>query len=124
LLFSLLCVVLFLLCSFLFFGEIDALQISVGLKLNEFRSMFERVHAQGIHEIDVLMKESVNFGYCYKQFLNAQGKMVSDFYIIFFNRFQLLFFKCLAGVLLCSMLFMLVLFLVLCGSARSRRISG
>jgi hypothetical protein len=61
--------------------------------LNEFRSMFERVHAQGIHEIDVLMKESVNFEYCYKHFLNAQGKMVRDFYIILFKLLSTVVFR-------------------------------
>lgn len=53
----------------------------VDLKLIEFRSIFERINAQSMHEIENLMKESTDFEYCYKHFLACQGKSVRSFLI-------------------------------------------
>ena len=50
--------------------------MNVELRLQEFRSMFERVNTQGLHAIENLMKESTDFEYCYKHFMASQGKMV------------------------------------------------
>lgn len=47
------------------------------MKLIEYRSLFERIHAQSLHEMDNLMKESTDFEYCYKHFVACQGKAVS-----------------------------------------------
>jgi hypothetical protein len=47
------------------------------MKLIEFRSLFERINAQSLHELDNLMKESTDFEYCYKHFVACQGKAVS-----------------------------------------------
>lgn len=49
------------------------------MKLIEFRSLFERINAQSLHELDNLMKESTDFEYCYKHFIACQGKSVSCF---------------------------------------------
>lgn len=59
------------------YGVIEALEISVDMKLIEFRSLFERINAQSLHELDNLMKESTDFEYCYKHFVACQGKAVS-----------------------------------------------
>lgn len=58
------------------FGELDAMKISINLQLYEYRTMFERINAQGINELDNLMKASTQFDYCFKYFLTTQGKLV------------------------------------------------
>lgn len=54
------------------------------LKLIEFRSIFERVNAQSMHEIEHLMRESSDFEYCYKHFLACQGKSVRSIRLFLF----------------------------------------
>lgn len=65
--------------NYRYFGQIESLKLCVDLKLIEFRSIFERINAQSMHEIENLMKESTDFEYCYKHFLACQGKSVSCF---------------------------------------------
>lgn len=58
------------------FGSIEAGKITIDLEMFEFRSLFERINAQGMKELHTLMQESSDFEYCYKYFVACQGKSV------------------------------------------------
>ena len=58
------------------FGELEAKKIPLDLVLHEFRSIFDRLNAEGPAVIKNLMKESVEFTSCYNQFFSCQGKAV------------------------------------------------
>lgn len=60
------------------FGSLDAERISTDMQLIEYRGLFEHINTKGAQEISALARESSDFDYCYKYFVAAQGKMVSD----------------------------------------------
>ena len=59
------------------FGELEGKKIPLDLVLYEFRSIFDRLNAEGPNVIKNVMKESVEFATCYNRFFACQGKAVS-----------------------------------------------
>lgn len=59
------------------FGDLEGKKLPMDLALHEFRSVFDRLNAEGPKVIKNLMKESTEFSDCYKRFFSCQGKAVS-----------------------------------------------
>ena len=58
------------------FGELESKKLPLDLVLLEFRIIFERLNAEGPKVIKNLMRESHEFGECYKRYFSCQGKAV------------------------------------------------
>eukprot|EP01038_Epipyxis_sp_PR26KG_P009642 gene9642-12981_t len=58
------------------FGEIEALKMEIELHLQEYRTIYERINAISLHELNNIMKESNDFKICYQKFCLCQGKSV------------------------------------------------
>jgi len=58
------------------FGDLEGKKLPMDLALHEFRSIFDRLNAEGPKVIKNLMKESNEFSDCYKRFFSCQGKAV------------------------------------------------
>lgn len=68
-------------------GEAEAIKLLTDLKLVEYRTIFETVNAQGLHQLKHLAHESREFEQCLKQFQTCQGKSVSNFFLLLFLTF-------------------------------------
>ena len=66
------------------FGELEGKKIPLDLVLYEFRSIFDRLNAEGPNVIKNVMKESVEFATCYNRFFACQGKAVRKFKIFIY----------------------------------------